>query len=67
MRPYQRKGKKILVRNARKANTASVKTFLVGEWRSGSRTVLSLQKKFAKFQKKGLSKDVSARAFWKYF
>lgn len=67
MKPYQRKGKKILVRNAKKANTASKKAFLVGEWKSGSRLLLSMTKRFTKFNKKGLSKDVRARAFWKYF
>lgn len=69
MKPYQRKGKKIMLRNLKKANAASKKKFMQGEWRSGSRSVGSMIKKYQKFDKKFKSpkNDTRRRAFWKFF
>lgn len=68
MKPYKRNGKKILVRNTKKANCASKKAFMIGE-KKVSTLVNSLIKKLKKYKKikKSIKKDVHKHAFWKYF
>jgi len=68
MKPYQKNGKKILVRNLKKANCASKNAWMVNEKR-GSTLVARLIKSYSKYSvaKKGIRKDIHKHAFWKYF